>query len=173
MNIDVTYAEDASINANRWGSCKLLARLKEVHGTPAPRPKPDIVKIVPVPISPAPEAKDETVVSTWFEVLEPKRGDYPSIREIQIAVCKHYDMKLTDILSFRRTANIVRPRQVAMFLSRELTLRSLPEIGRRFGGKDHTTVLHSIRVIKCSSREDANLAHDIAILIEAITGVQQ
>jgi hypothetical protein len=83
----------------------------------------------------------------WFvsSASEPKRSDYPSIRDIQNAVCKHYDVTLIDMLSRRRTADIVKPRQLAMYLCKKLTLHSLPQIGRRFGGKDHTTVLHSVQ----------------------------
>jgi hypothetical protein len=96
-------------------------------------------KKIPMPAKPA-----------WFSVvadlgpLEPRR---PRIEEIQIAVAKHYGVKRLDILSDRRTANVVRPRQMAMYLCKELTMRSLPEIGRRFGGRDHTTVLHAVRKI--------------------------
>jgi chromosomal replication initiator protein len=104
---------------------------------------------------------------------EPKRSDYPSIRDIQKAVCKHYDVKMMDLLSSRRTAEIVKPRQVAMFLCKDLTPHSLPQLGRRFGGKDHTTVLHAVRKVERLCQCDAELAHDIATLTKAITGIQQ
>jgi chromosomal replication initiator protein len=67
-------------------------------------------------------------------------------------------------LSSRRTANVVRPRQVAMYLAKSLTLRSLPEIGRRFGGRDHTTVLHAVRKIEGLVGNDMALAEEIEIL---------
>jgi chromosomal replication initiator protein len=67
-------------------------------------------------------------------------------------------------LSSRRTANVVRPRQVAMYLAKQLTLRSLPEIGRRFGGRDHTTVLHAVRKIENLVHTDTSLAEEIEIL---------
>ena len=63
-------------------------------------------------------------------------------------VARQYNVSRSDLLSSRRTANVVRPRQVAMYLAKTLTLRSLPEIGRRFGGRDHTTVLHAVRKIE-------------------------
>jgi chromosomal replication initiator protein len=69
-----------------------------------------------------------------------------------------------DLLSSRRTANVVRPRQVAMYLAKTLTLRSLPEIGRRFGGRDHTTVLHAVRKIEGLVGNDAMLADEIEVL---------
>jgi hypothetical protein len=109
----------------------------------------------------------------WFVVVEPKHGDFPSIRDIQRKVCEHYGVTLIDILSRRRTADIVRPRQLAMYLCKKFTLHSLPQIGRRFGGKDHTTVLHSVQKMEHLCPRDAALAHDIAILTETITGVQQ
>ena len=95
------------------------------------------------------------------------------MRDIQIAVCKHFDVKLLDMLSKRRTAEIVKPRQIAMYLAKTLTLKSLPDIGRRFGGRDHTTALHAIRKMEGLILLDDGLAHDIAILIESITGIQQ
>ncbi len=70
------------------------------------------------------------------------------IEDIQRIVARHYNVSRGDLLSSRRTANVVRPRQVAMYLAKTLTLRSLPEIGRRFGGRDHTTVLHAVRKIE-------------------------
>jgi chromosomal replication initiator protein len=68
------------------------------------------------------------------------------------------------MLSSRRTANVVRPRQIAMYLAKTLTLRSLPEIGRRFGGRDHTTVLHAVRKIEHLADTDKVLADEIDIL---------
>ena len=75
---------------------------------------------------------------------EPKRV---KIEDIQKRVATHYNVSRADLLSSRRTAAVVMPRQIAMFLAKSLTLRSLPEIGRRFGGRDHTTVLHAVRKI--------------------------
>ena len=69
-----------------------------------------------------------------------------------------------DLLSSRRTANVVRPRQVAMYLAKTLTLRSLPEIGRRFGGRDHSTVLHAVRKIENLVSNDVALAEEIELL---------
>ena len=64
----------------------------------------------------------------------------------------------------RRTANVVRPRQVAMYLAKTLTLRSLPEIGRRFGGRDHTTVLHAVRKIEALVSRDVALSEEVESL---------
>jgi chromosomal replication initiator protein len=67
-------------------------------------------------------------------------------------------------LSSRRTANVVRPRQIAMYLAKTLTLRSLPEIGRRFGGRDHTTVLHAVRKIETLVGKDTTTADEVELL---------
>lgn len=89
---------------------------------------------------------------------EPKRV---KIEDIQRLVANHYNVSRADILSSRRTATVVRPRQIAMYLAKSLTLRSLPEIGRRFGGRDHTTVLHAVRKIEGMVAKDQDLATEI------------
>jgi chromosomal replication initiator protein len=71
----------------------------------------------------------------------------PTVAEIQKAVCDHFQISETDLLSQRRAREVARPRQVAFYLCRNLTLRSLPEIGRMFAGRDHTTVIHGIRTV--------------------------
>jgi chromosomal replication initiator protein len=86
------------------------------------------------------------------------------IEDIQKIVAKHYNVSRADILSARRTANVVRPRQVAMYLAKLLTLRSLPEIGRRFGNRDHTTVLHAVRKIDGLLPKDTGLAGEVELL---------
>ncbi len=92
---------------------------------------------------------------------EPKRV---RIEDIQRVVARQYNVSRSDLLSSRRTANVVRPRQVAMYLAKILTLRSLPEIGRRFGGRDHTTVLHAVRKIEALTGNDGALAEEIESL---------
>lgn len=89
---------------------------------------------------------------------EPRRV---KIEDIQRLVANHYNVSRADILSSRRTATVVRPRQIAMYLAKSLTLRSLPEIGRRFGGRDHTTVLHAVRKIEGMVTKDQELAGEI------------
>jgi chromosomal replication initiator protein len=92
---------------------------------------------------------------------DPKRV---RIEDIQRTVARQYNVSRADLLSSRRTANVVRPRQIAMYLAKTLTLRSLPEIGRRFGGRDHTTVLHAVRKIEALVGSDAALASEIELL---------
>ncbi len=84
-----------------------------------------------------------------------------TIDDIQRKVAEYYNIKMVDMHSARRSASIARPRQVAMYLSKQLTSRSLPEIGRKFGGKDHTTVMHAIKRINELMREDIELKEDI------------
>lgn len=86
------------------------------------------------------------------------------VEDILRVVSKHYNVTRADLLSSRRTANVVRPRQIAMYLAKVLTLRSLPEIGRRFGGRDHTTVLHAVRKIEGLVQGDKALAEEIEVL---------
>ncbi|WP_223162943.1 chromosomal replication initiator protein DnaA [Roseivivax sediminis] len=91
-----------------------------------------------------------------------------SVEEIQRKVAEHYNIRLSDMIGPRRTRTFARPRQVAMFLSKKLTQRSLPEIGRRFGGRDHTTVMHGVKRIEELVREDGQLAEDIELLRRAL-----
>ena len=86
------------------------------------------------------------------------------IEDIQKIVARHFNVSRNELLSNRRTRTIVRPRQVAMYLSKVLTPRSLPEIGRRFGGRDHTTVLHAVRKIESEFERDNTLSQEIELL---------
>ncbi|MCA2000067.1 MAG: chromosomal replication initiator protein DnaA, partial [Hyphomicrobiales bacterium] len=103
-------------------------------------------------------AAAEEAIRDLVRHREPRRV---KIEDIQRLVANHYNVTRADILSSRRTATVVRPRQIAMFLAKSLTLRSLPEIGRRFGGRDHTTVLHAVRKIEGMLSTDQELAGEI------------
>jgi chromosomal replication initiator protein len=103
----------------------------------------------------------EVAIRDLVRSREPKRV---KIEDIQKLVASHYNVTRADILSSRRTANVVLPRQIAMFLSKTLTMRSLPEIGRRFGGRDHTTVLHAVRKIDALARKDTMINEEIELL---------
>ena len=98
------------------------------------------------------------------DLIRPQEPKRVKIEDIQRIVARQYNVSRADLLSSRRTANVVRPRQVAMYLAKTLTLRSLPEIGRRFGGRDHTTVLHAVRKIENLVNTDNALAEEIEIL---------
>ena len=86
------------------------------------------------------------------------------IEDIQRIVTSHYNVSKADLLSARRTRTVVRPRQIAMYLAKVMTPRSLPEIGRRFGGRDHTTVLHAVRKIEEMVGADRGFADEVELL---------
>ena len=90
------------------------------------------------------------------------------IDDILNIVGRHYNVARTDLLSPRRARTIVRPRQIGMYLAKKLTPRSLPEIGRRFGGRDHSTVLHAVRKIEDMLKTDDKLAREVALLIKLV-----
>ena len=134
---------DPDVVFNKW-----LERQERLH--PLPRPK-----------------------KPWFSIesevdVEPIR---PRIETIQAAVAKHYGVTRGDILSARRTADVVRPRQVGYYLSKALSLKSLPEIGRRFGMRDHTSALHGIRKIEQLRKTDAQLESDLHAIAAKVGGV--
>ena len=87
-----------------------------------------------------------------------------TIDEIQKRVAEHYNIRLADMHSARRARAVARPRQVAMYLAKQLTSRSLPEIGRKFGGRDHTTVMHAVRKVEELKTIDSSFADDVELL---------
>jgi chromosomal replication initiator protein len=89
---------------------------------------------------------------------------------IQKTVAEHYALKQADLISERRARAVARPRQVAMWLAKQITTRSLPDIGRRFGGRDHTTVLHAVRRIEALKADDPVLARDVDQLLRKLRG---
>ena len=91
-----------------------------------------------------------------------------TVEEIQRKVSDHYNIRLSDLIGPKRLRNFARPRQIAMYLSKQLTSRSLPEIGRRFGGRDHTTVMHGVRRIEELKQKDSQLAEDLELLRRAL-----
>ncbi|MGO4171184.1 chromosomal replication initiator protein DnaA [Bosea sp. TAF32] len=103
----------------------------------------------------------ESAIRDLVRTREPRRV---KIEDIQKLVATRYNVSRADILSERRTAAVVKPRQIAMYLSKALTPRSLPEIGRRFGGRDHTTVLHAVRKIEKAISEDRSLHDEVDLL---------
>ncbi len=87
-----------------------------------------------------------------------------TIEEIQKRVAEHFNIRMADMHSARRSRAVARPRQVAMYLSKQLTSRSLPEIGRKFGGRDHTTVMHAVKKVEELRTSDMNFAEDVDLL---------
>ncbi len=93
-----------------------------------------------------------------------------TIEEIQKRVAEHFNIRMSDMHSARRARAVARPRQVAMYLAKQLTSRSLPEIGRKFGGRDHTTVMHAVRKIDELREQDVSLSEDIDLLRRMLEG---
>src|SRR5262247_3657120 len=98
------------------------------------------------------------------DLIRPQEPKRVKIEDIQRGVARRYNVSRSDLLSSRRTANVVRPRQVAMYLAKVLTLRSLQEIGRRFSGRDNTTVLHTVRKFENLAGNDSAFAEEIESL---------
>jgi chromosomal replication initiation ATPase DnaA len=142
-----------------------LARFAEAamrHNTvpfkPAPRPAPASAEEASPPLRPISDDQFKEA----HDLLE---GVINKVEIIQRAVLtKFTGITLNDLKSARKPANVARARQIAMYLCKELTGKSLPDIGRRFGGRDHTTVLHAVRKIALQVQQD----EDLSALIEAI-----
>lgn len=136
----------------------------------SPAPKPEVIVVIP----PAPmpiqyQTYDAGWESMWHYDLVSLRAKPPgkiSVRDIQDAVAEHYGVCVSDMLAHRRTVDIVMPRHVAMYLTKKLTHRSLPEIGRLFGRRDHTTVLHACRKVEALCETDG-------VLFGAITQIRR
>ena len=87
-----------------------------------------------------------------------------TIDEIQQKVAEHYSLKSSELNSERRSQDIARPRQIAMYLAKRLTNRSMPEIGRKFGGRDHTTVMHAVKRVQGLRESDEGVGRDVQTL---------
>ena len=107
----------------------------------------------------------EHIIRDLMRGAEPKRVKIDDILRI---VSKHFGVNRSDLLSSRRNRSIVRPRQIGMYLAKQLTSRSLPEIGRRFGNRDHTTVLHAIRKIDQLMKDDSSLQEEVDLLVRLL-----
>ena len=93
-----------------------------------------------------------------------------TIDEIQKLVSQHFDLKALDLVSARRARAVARPRQIAMYLAKRLTTRSLPEIGRKFGGRDHSTVIHAVKRIESLRDQDREVDGAVRILLRQLEG---
>jgi hypothetical protein len=130
----------AALKDRKQGAHRPRDAAPEAVAAQVDRPAADVVSLVaPLPF---PQMK-----RPWFRIVGASGLTSPRVSEIQEVVCAAFGVQLVDLTSARRTANLVKPRQVAMYLAKTMTGRSLPEIGRRFGGRDHTTVLHAVRKI--------------------------
>ena len=91
-----------------------------------------------------------------------------TVEEIQRKVSEHYNIRLSDMIGPKRLRTYARPRQIAMYLANQMTSRSLPEIGRRFGGRDHTTVMHGVKRVEELKVQDGQIAEDLEMLRRAL-----
>lgn len=153
-------AHYASVHDRLWTARKVV---------PAPPPQPPTITCE----LPA-RFQSQWEVNALTQQLSVRYGcdddeNAPAMRDILRAVATHYRVSVVHIKSHRRTANLVLPRHVAYYLCKTLTGRSLPEIGRHVGDKDHTTVLHGVRKIAAQLQTDARLAADIRA-IQALLG---
>lgn len=110
------------------------------------------------------EITREVIENLLRDIFQEQARRAVTIEQIQRKVAEHFDVRLADMTSKRRPANIAFPRQVAMFLSRELTNSSLSDIGDAFGGKDHGTVIHACKLVKRRIEEDEQTRHVIRLL---------
>lgn len=148
MLADCQTAEDVRRLAARQAGWR-----RQMFAPPKPTPAPVLIEqqMVELPkIEPPPQPKPPSII------VAPPLPFIP-IALIQRVVCARYNISLHEMLADRRTANLVRPRHVAMWLAKKLTMRSLPEIGRRFCGRDHTTVLSACRSIDAKRAVDPEL----------------
>lgn len=138
-------------------------------------------KINPNPGSPIPDdwvdRQKRLHKKPWFEIVDgpldfPRVKHTPRIDEIQRAICEHFGVSYADLISSRRTQRVVMPRQVGIYICRLLTPRSFPEIGKRFGGRDHTTVLHAVRKIERLRAEDMHIGATVEMICEQVGGIQ-
>lgn len=152
-----------------------LARLARM----SPPPKPKVVEIAPprpvIKYKPDKVARLEATITELQAKLEaakkienellleigPLLSSYPSLGRIKAVIADFYHIPLRILVSARRTANITRPRQIGYFLCHELTPRSYPDIGRKFGNRDHTTILHGCRITATRASEDRELFDEI------------
>ncbi len=167
LRLGILQAKRAQLNANvpdqvlEFLALKVVSNIRELEGA--------LNRIV----AHADVTKSEVTLESTQDVLQDLLRAHDrriTIDEIQRRVAEHYNIRLTDMHSARRARTVARPRQVAMFLSKQLTARSLPEIGRKFGGRDHTTVMHAVRKVEELMVEDPSFAQDIDVLRRALTG---
>jgi hypothetical protein len=139
------------------GSAKLLSALKK-HHDPDEACEEDAE--IPAPELPEPEPEPEIQPAIMTKLQ-------PTIKNIKVAVAKHFNIHQCDLASHRRTHDIIYPRHIAYYICRVLTPHSYPEIGRRLGGKDHTSVLSGCRKIEALTKIDPKVVEDIAAIKSA------
>jgi len=164
---DCADFENHSHRRNVVCSRNLLEALCTVHAPSALDSLPALPEDVE-PVEPPRNSEPDWWHSMWFGDLvtaqRPKREGPPTISFIQEIVARSFGLTKIDLISQRRTQDIALPRQIAMYLAKTLTARSYPEIGRRTGGRDHTTVIHSVQKISARCVSDPEFAGKINAL---------
>lgn len=153
---------DHRANAER-GSLLLMEAILRAKGHPIPARKPYKVRA----LKPVPVRHEPTCCDKCGSPLKPLPA---LVSHIQATVAAYYGLPTSSMTSARRGYDVAHPRQIAMFLASELTPKSLPDIGRRFGGRDHTTVIHAIKAVKGRIAADPEIAADVAALREKLSG---
>lgn len=151
--------------AERAACERMEAEAHAAEIAPEAPPEPDSI-IPPPSAGPLLEGAPDTArVPTWWDddAITPA-ALFPTIATIKRVVCDRYGVSHLDLISHRRFRALARSRQIVMYLCRELTPRSMPEIGRRIGGRDHTTVLHGARAIAERMQTDPALAAEVSEL---------
>ena len=149
-------------------SHNLLERLVTAHAPSELDNLPPAVFPTVEPKEPPRNSEPDWWPTMWFGDLVTAQGPRlqgsPTINSIQLVVAKSFNLTKLDLISQRRTQNVVLPRQIAMYLAKMLTPRSYPEIGRRFGGRDHTTEIHAVHKIGARCVSDPAFAMTIKAL---------
>jgi hypothetical protein len=132
------------------------------------KPAPEVVKTVVASIKPTRDRMRDWYHCMWFfdliEKEEEPRLMLPGVEYIQEVVAQFYGLSRCDLISDSRVGKLIRPRHVAMYLCRQFTRRSLPQIAKRFGGRDHSTAIHAVKKVSREILIDENLAADVAAL---------
>jgi hypothetical protein len=160
----IDYGSEEYIRVkNRKSTDLLLAMLRQHHGEPALE-EPVVEEIVPDPEPTHSERGPRSAFQKWIDSFEPipNVNKYPTVHDIKKCVSEQFDVPVLDLESARKTKKIVLARQVAMYLLKELTPRSFPDIGRKFGNRDHSTVIWAVRRIEEMMGADSALAEIVS-----------
>lgn len=153
-----------------------LARVRRIEAAAIPEKIEPVVVAAPPPAPPPPpkswEDRQREIPLPkphWFSIVSmsdftPPEPKYPLVEDIQRVTCRYFTITRNDLLSPRRDKRVAHPRQIAMYLAKTLTIKSLPDIGRRFRRADHTTPLHAYRKIERLVKSDWTVAYDVAHL---------
>jgi len=174
MNVMLTPTQIECMEKHKAFRAKIARQAKPDTGIscPSASAKIPLVTLIEPDVTAWVERQNEIPLpppkEPWFHIIEEIGDTGISIPEIQRAVAKDYEIQLKYMLSHRHQASIVRPRQVAMYLAKEMTPATLPMIGRKFG-RDHTTIMHGVRKIARLCQEDDELMARIDRLKASIT----